>query len=79
MKHIFDRKVLQRKFEVDEMVLMWNSRIQDKGEYGKFDPIWLGPYLIESRWGDDSYILKELSRGILEFPIHGQVLQRYFS
>ena len=30
-----------------------------------------GPYLVESKWGDDFYILRELSGGILELPIHG--------
>ena len=49
MKHVFDKKAVERKFEVDETVLMWNARIKDKGNHGKFDPIWLGPYLIKSR------------------------------
>ena len=39
MKHLFDRKEVERKFEVDEMVMMWNARIEDKGKHGKFDPI----------------------------------------
>ena len=38
---------------------MWNARLEDKGKHGKFDPIWLGPYLIKSSWGDDSYILRD--------------------
>lgn len=79
MKHLFDRKSVERKFQIDELVLMWNYRIEDKGKHGKFDPIWLGPYLIDSKWGDNSYILKELSRGILELLVHGQFLKKYFS
>ena len=79
MKYLYDKKKTERKFELDEMVLMWNARMEDKGKHGKFDPIWLGPYLIESKWGDDSYNLKELSRNILELCIHGQFLKRYFS
>ena len=79
MKHLFDKKIVERKFEFDEMVLMWNAKIEDKGKHGKFDPIWLGPYLIESRWGDDSYILKELFGGILELHVCGQFLNMYFT
>ena len=46
MKHLFDRKVVERKFEVDEMVLMWNVRIEDKRKHGEFEPIWLEPYTL---------------------------------
>ena len=62
---------MSKKFEIEDLVLMWNARIEDKGKHGKFDPIWLGPYLIENIWGEDSYILKDLLGNILELPVHG--------
>ena len=71
VKTLYDKRTVSRKFENGDLVLMWNARIEDKGKHGKFDPIWLDPYLIDSKWGDDSYILKELSGGILELPVHG--------
>ena len=71
MKYLYDKKIVDRMFELDVMVLIWNARLEDKGKHGKFDPIWLGPYLVYSKWGDDSYFLRELSRGILEFLVHG--------
>lgn len=46
---------MARKFEPEDLILMWNARIEDKGKHEKFDPIWLGPYFIESTWGEDSY------------------------
>ena len=79
MKYFFDRKEVETMFEVDEMVLIWNARIENKEKNGKFDPIQLGPYLIEYRWGDDSYVLKELYGGILEFVVHEKFLKRYLS
>ena len=79
MKYLYDKKATKRKFELDEMVLMSNARMEDKGKHGKFDTIWLVPYLVESKWGDDSYILRELCWSILELPVHGQFLKRYFS
>ena len=57
---------MSRKFEIEDLVLMWNARIEDKGKHGKFDLIWLGPYLIKALWGEDSYILKDLLGNILE-------------
>lgn len=62
---------MSKKFEIEDLVLMWNTRIEDKGKYGKFDPIWLGPYLIKASWGEDSYLLKDLLGNILELPVHG--------
>ena len=47
MKYLYDKKAIDRKFEPDDMVLMWNARLEDKGKHGKFDPIWLGPYIID--------------------------------
>ena len=79
MKYLYDKKEIDRKFEPDDMVLMWDSRLEDKGKHGNFGPIWLGPYLVNSKWGDDSYFLRESSGDILELPIHGKFLKRYFS
>lgn len=36
---LYDRKVVARKFELEDLVLMWNSRIEEKGKHGKFYPI----------------------------------------
>ena len=79
VKALYDKRIVSKKFESGDLVLMWNARIEDKGKHGKLDPIWLGLYLIESTWGEDSYILKDLSDNILELPVHGQFLKRYFS
>lgn len=76
---LYDWKEMERKFEPKDIVLMGNARIEDKGKHEKFDPIQLDPYLVDSTWGEDFYILKELSGiDILEFPVYGQLLQRYF-
>ena len=79
MKHLYDKKTTERKFEIGNMVLMWNAKIEDKGKHGKFEPIWLGPYSICDKHCEDSYFLSDLIGGILEFPVHGQFLKRYFS
>ena len=79
MKHLYDKKAIERNFKIGDMVLMWNARIEEKGKHGKFDPIWLGPYNIYDQNGEDSYFLKDLTGDILELPVHGQFLKRYFS
>lgn len=62
IKNLYDKKVLSRKFDLEDLVLLWNSRMEDKGKNGKFDPIWLGPYLIHEKWGEDSYFIKVVRR-----------------
>ena len=79
MKYLCDKKAIDKKFEPSDMVFMLNARLEDKGKHDKFDPIWLGPYLVDSKWGDDSYFLEELSGDILELSVHGQFSERYFS
>ena len=65
VKTLYDKRIVSKKFEFEDLVLMWNARIEEKGKHGKFDPIWLGPYLIETSWGEDAYLLKDLSGNIL--------------
>ena len=79
MKHLYDKQAIERKFEIGDMLLMWNARLEDKGKHGKIDPIWLGPYSIYDTNGEDSYVVRDLTRDILELPVHGQFLKRYFS
>jgi hypothetical protein len=57
---------------------MWNARLEDKGKHGKFDAIWLGPFLINDKWGEDSYFLQDMTGSILELPVHGWFLKLYF-
>lgn len=54
VKYLHDKKDVPRKFKVGCMVLMWNAKLGDKGKHGKFDPLWLGPYLVTNINGEDS-------------------------
>ena len=39
VKHIYDKRIVARKFQPAAMVLLWNARLEKKGKCGKFDPI----------------------------------------
>ena len=39
VKTLYDKRMVSKKFEDGDLVLMWNARIEDKGKHGKFDPI----------------------------------------
>ena len=39
-----------------DMVSFWNARQEEKGKNGKFDPTWLGSYLIHENKSEDFII-----------------------
>ena len=51
MKNTFDRKLKEDVFQVGDLVLKWDAPHEDKGKHGKFDHLWLGPYLIAAHRG----------------------------
>ena len=69
MKHLYDKRTIDRKFDMGNMVLLWNAKKEENSKHGNFDPNWLGPYLIHGNKGEDSYYLKELSRYIIELLV----------
>ena len=44
MKNTFDRKVKEEKFQIEDLVLKWDSPWEYK--HGKFDHLWVGLYII---------------------------------
>ncbi|XP_059075423.1 uncharacterized protein LOC131875342 [Cryptomeria japonica] len=70
-KYLFDKRASKRKFKVNELVMLWNARVQDKGKHDKFEALWLGPFVIIERHGEDSYFLTNLNGEMQELPIHG--------
>ena len=56
MKNTFDRKVKEEKFLVGDLVLKWDAPREDK--HGKFDHMWVGPYIIAKYRRDNAFILE---------------------
>ncbi|KAH9312425.1 hypothetical protein KI387_027460, partial [Taxus chinensis] len=70
LKRLFDKKVTPRAFNVGDLVLLWDSRHEDKGKHGKFDALWMGPYAIDIRIGEHTFFLKDLDGELLELPVN---------
>eukprot|EP00253_Pinus_taeda_P018289 PITA_18289 len=43
IKKIYDWKAKADTFQLDEVVLRWDARHEDKGKHGKFENLWKGP------------------------------------
>ena len=46
IKTIFDKKAKVDNFQVGDWVLKWDAAKQDKGKHGKFDSLWIRPFVI---------------------------------
>jgi hypothetical protein len=51
----------QRIFWLGDLVLIWDTRNEDKGENGKFDHLWMGPFKINDYCGNNAYFLEGLN------------------
>ena len=56
MKNTFDIKVKEENFHIYDLVLKWDAPREEK--HGKFDHMWVGPYIIATYRGDNSFILQ---------------------
>jgi hypothetical protein len=57
IKKMFDKKTKASDFSIGDKFLKWDSRREDKGKHGKFNNLWLDPYLIHSTTSNNSYFL----------------------
>ena len=78
MKSIFDRKSKEILFQVGDLVLRWDTKREDKGKHGKFDPLWYGLYRISEAISNNTFILEYLDGESLQLPVNGQSLKHYF-
>eukprot|EP00253_Pinus_taeda_P036545 PITA_36545 len=78
IKKIYDRKAKVDKFQVDDVVLKWDARNEEKGKHGKFENLWKGPIKIATYRGQNAFLLMEINREDCPGgPINGWLLKRY--
>ena len=51
------RKAKVEKFQLEEVVLKWDARNEEKGKHGKFENIWKGPFKIVAYRGHNAFLL----------------------
>ena len=80
MKNTFDRKVKEENLSINDLVLKWDAPHKDKGKHGKFDHMWVGPYIIMAHIGENSFILQYQDGSLLEGGLmHGRFLKDYLT
>jgi hypothetical protein len=78
IKIIFDRHTKEDDFKVNNFVLKWDARNENRGRHGKFHHIWMGPFEIDAYHGKNSYLLQELNEDLIcGGPVNGRFLKHY--
>jgi len=78
IKKIYDKKAKADDFQIDDIVLRWDARNEDKGKHGKFDNLWKGPYKIAAYRGPNAFLLKEMNgEECLGGSVNGRLLKKY--
>jgi hypothetical protein len=78
VKRVFDRKAKGKQFQVGDMVLLWDKKNEKSGVHDKFDSLWLGPYIIDSSIGPNTFQLVDLEGELIGLPVNGQRLKFFF-
>ena len=80
MSRSYNKKVKPRSFELGDLVLRENPKNQQKQtQKGKFEPNWLGPYIITAVYGSGAYQLSTTEGEVLKEPINTLHLKRFYS
>ena len=57
IKIFFDRRNKADDFQINDLVLKWDARIEDKGKHSKFENLWKGPCKVASYHGNNAFLL----------------------
>jgi hypothetical protein len=80
IKRNFKKKVKSDVFKTGDMVFKRDAARQEKGKHGKFDALWIGPFVITEVQQNNTFILQALSgEPVSGGPFNGCFLKIYFS
>ena len=80
LKHNFNWKVHPCHFQEGDIVLKENMKVQvDREKKGKFEPTWLGPYVVTTPFGSGAYQLSTLEGKILNDPTKIIHLKKFYA
>ena len=79
IKRAYGKKMVAKEFEVGDMVLHENvSNTTTKDELKrKFEPNWVGPYIITEVFDRGAYRLSTLDGDVVKNPINARNLKKY--
>ena len=79
IKRTFDKSTRSGSFQVGDTVLLWDKRREKPGKHGKFDILWMGPYIIDEVAGANSFYINDLEGERLSLLVNGLLLKMFFT
>ena len=80
MSWSYNKTVKPHSFQLGDLVLRENPKNQQqRTQKGKFEPNWLGPYIIIAVFGSGAYQLSTLKGEVLKEPINTLHLNQFYS
>ena len=73
----YDQKLHPRTFHEGDLVLVYDQAHDTLG-HGKFNSLWLGPYIISKDLVKGAYLLEDFEGHILPNPHNALYLKRYY-
>ena len=73
----YDRKFQPRTFHEGDLVLVYDQAHDVLG-HGKFESLWLGPYIISKDLGKGVYLLEDFEGHPLPNPRKALYLKKYY-
>ena len=76
---MLEKTAKEDNFQVGYWFLKWDVVRQDKGKHGKFDSLWIGPFVIDQVYNNNTFKLQNLEgEEVFDGPINGRSLKLYF-
>ena len=79
IKERFDRKIKENNLFNGDMVLRWDARKEQKGKHGKFDNLWLVPFIVSKILENNTFVLQTLDGEELSNLVNGRFLKHFYS
>eukprot|EP00253_Pinus_taeda_P029425 PITA_29425 len=78
IKEAFDKKAKRNNFQIGDLVLKWDALKEKKGNHGKFDALWTGPFIISQVQRNNTFMLKSMGgETVFDGPVNGRFLKDY--
>ena len=79
IKGMFEKRAKVDNFQVGDWVLKWDAVRQDKGKHEKFDSLWIGPFVIDQVYENNTFKLQNLEgEEVIDGPMNGRFFKLYF-
>ena len=76
---MFEERAKVDNFHVGYWVLKWDTVRKDKGKHGKFDSLWICPFVIAQIQHNNTFKLQNLEgEEVFDGPVNGRFLKLYF-